>query len=130
MSDLYRLTKTQMVEGSMHAMNGGTYMGHLVPVNERDVHGTYLSYKKRKCRCDDCKAANNEYNRAHAHKYRESHSAANRKHELSIDYEAAAMAHAKNLGDRLQRDGTPFPDLMDEVRVIVDAALGGNDEAL
>ena len=33
MSDLYRLTKTQMVEGSMHAMNGGTYMGHLVPVS-------------------------------------------------------------------------------------------------
>ena len=32
MSGLYRLTKTQMVEGSMHAMNGGTYMGHLVPV--------------------------------------------------------------------------------------------------
>ena len=32
MSDLYRLTKTQMVEGSMHAMNGGTYMGHLVSV--------------------------------------------------------------------------------------------------
>jgi len=32
MSGLYRLTKTQMVEGRMQAMNGGTYMGHLVPV--------------------------------------------------------------------------------------------------
>jgi len=44
---------------------------------------------------------------------------------VTIDYEAAAIAHAKNLGDRLQHDGTPFPDIMDEVRIVVDAALGG-----
>ncbi len=48
MSDLYRLTKTQMVEGSMHAMNGGTYMGHLVPATiDYEAAVTVLSNYRR-----------------------------------------------------------------------------------
>ena len=47
---------------------------------------------------------------------------------LKPDREAAARAHANNLGDMTMRDGTPFPDIYSEVDVILKAALGVGGE--
>jgi len=47
--------------------------------------------------------------------------------ERSIDRDAAAVAHARTLGDQLLHNGKAYPDIYQEIEPILQAAFGIGD---